>query len=141
MSDVSRSEMSGSTVDDQVPEVRDSHEASQDQAEEATEEKDTKWTEVKPITSAAFSFSSEQSEFDEGTGEFAPMTLRCPLCVPTGRDTYVVPYEADSMYTRWPHAESSCICRVSQYERIHGSTDDSRTCNPGFTDAGCMLVP
>ena len=33
-------EMRGSTVDDQVPEVRDSHEASQDQAEEATEEKD-----------------------------------------------------------------------------------------------------
>ena len=55
-------EMNGSTVDDQVPEVRDSHEASQDQAEEAADEKDKKWTEVKPIVSAAFSFSSEESE-------------------------------------------------------------------------------
>ena len=98
-------EMNGSTVDDQVPEVRDSHEASQDQAEEAADEKDTKWTEVKPITSAAFSFSSEQSEFDEETGEFAPQKLRCALCVPTRKDTYVVPYEADSMYSLGHHMQ------------------------------------
>ena len=97
--------MNGSTVDDQVPEVRDSHEASQDQAEEATDEKDTKWTEVKPIVSAAFSFSSEESEFDEQTGEFAPMKLQCPLCVPTKRDTYVVPYDADSMYSLGHHMQ------------------------------------
>ena len=54
----------------------------QDQAEEATDEKDKRWTEVKPIVSAAFSFSSEESEFDEETGEFAPMKLRCPLSCP-----------------------------------------------------------
>ena len=78
-------EMNGSTVDDHV-QVRDSHEASQDQAEEAADEKDAKWTEVKPIVSAPFSFSSEESEFDEQTGEFAPMKLRCPLCVPTPKD-------------------------------------------------------
>ena len=48
-------------MDDQVPEVRDTHEASQDQAEEAAEEKDQKRTEVRPVASAAFSFSSDDS--------------------------------------------------------------------------------
>ena len=98
-------EMSGSTVDDQVPEVRDSHEASQDQAEEAADEKEKKWAEVKPIISAAFSLSSEESEFDEKTGEFASMKLRCPLCVPTKKDTYIRPYEADSMYSLGNHMQ------------------------------------
>ena len=101
--------MTKSTVDDQVPEVRDTHEASQDQAEEATDEKDLKRTEVKPLASAAFSFSSDESEFDEETGHFASMRLRCPLCVPTRKDTYVVPYEADSMYFGQPHAENTCV--------------------------------
>ena len=99
------SEMSKSTVDDQVPEVRDTHEASQDQAEEATDEKDQKRTEVKPVASAAFSFSSEDSEFDEETGQYASMKLSCPLCVPTKRDTYVTPFEADSMYALASHMQ------------------------------------
>ena len=68
-------EMTGATVDDQVPEIRDSHEASQDQAEDAADEKETKRAEVKPIISAAFSFSSEESEFDEETGDFADQQL------------------------------------------------------------------
>ena len=55
-------EMSKSTVDDQVPEVRDTHAASQDQAEEATDEKDLKRTEVVPVASAAFSFSSLKTQ-------------------------------------------------------------------------------
>ena len=50
-------EISKPTVDDQIPEVRDTHEASQDQAEEATDAKDQKRTEVNPVASAAFSFS------------------------------------------------------------------------------------
>ena len=89
-------EMSGSTVDDQMPEIRDSHEASQDQAEEAADEKDKARAEVKPLVSAAFSFSSEDTEFDEETGEFASMNLRCPLCGPTRRDPHIRIYEADS---------------------------------------------
>ena len=92
-------EMSGATVDDQVPEVRDSHEASQDQAEEAADEKDKARAEVKPLVSAAFSFSSEDTEFDEETGEFASMNLRCPLCGPTRRDPHLRTYEADSTYS------------------------------------------
>ena len=44
-------EMSGATVDDQIPEIRDSHEASQDQAEEAADEKDKARAEVKPLES------------------------------------------------------------------------------------------
>ena len=98
-------EMSKSTVDDQVPEVRDTHEASQDQAEEAVDEKDTRRAEVTPVTSTAFSFSSEESAFDEETGYYASMTFRCPLCVPTKRDTYIVPYEADSLYSLGSHMQ------------------------------------
>ena len=70
----------------------------QNQAEEAVDEKDAKRAEVTPITSTAFSFSSEDSEFDEETGTFASMKLRCPLCVPTKRDVYVAYFDADSMY-------------------------------------------
>ena len=33
------------------------------------------------------------------------MKLRCPLCVPTRRDTYVTPFEADSMYTLASHMQ------------------------------------
>ena len=65
-------EMSGATVDDQIPENRGSHEASQDQAEEASDEKDKARAEVKPLVSAAFSFSSEDTEFDEETGNSHP---------------------------------------------------------------------
>ena len=39
-------ELSGATEDDHAPEFRDSHEASQDQAEEASDEKDKARTEV-----------------------------------------------------------------------------------------------
>ena len=63
-------EISKPTVDDQVPDVRDSHEASQDQAEEAAEEKDTKRTEVIPIASTGFSFSTMDSEFHHETGQY-----------------------------------------------------------------------
>ena len=98
-------EMSRPTVDDQVPEVRDTHEASQDQAEEAAEERDQKRTEVKPVASAAFSFSSDDSEFDEETGQYASMRLCCPLRIPTKRDTRVTPFEADSMYTLASHMQ------------------------------------
>ena len=98
-------EMSRSTVDDQVPEVRDTHAASQDQAEEAVDEKDAKRAEVTPVTSAAFSFSSEESEFDEETGSFASMKLRCPLCVPTRRDVYVSHFDVDSMYSLGSHMQ------------------------------------
>ena len=44
-------------MDDQIPEVRDTHEASQDQAEEAADERDTKRTEVKQLPPrASFQF-------------------------------------------------------------------------------------
>ena len=33
------------------------------------------------------------------------MKSRCPLCVPTRRDTYVVPYDADSMYSLGHHMQ------------------------------------
>ena len=92
-------EISKPTVDDQVPEVRDSHEASQDQAEEAADDKDLKRTEVKPIASTAFSFSSDDSAFNEEARQFESMRLRCPLCVPTRKDTHITPFETDSMYT------------------------------------------
>ena len=62
-------EISKPTVDDQVPEIRDSHEASQDQAEEAAEEKDTRRTVVTPIASTSFSFSTMDSEFHHETGQ------------------------------------------------------------------------
>ena len=87
------------------PEVRDAHAASQDQAEEAADEKDARRAEVTPVTSTAFSFSSEDSEFDEETGFHASMKLRCPLCVPTKRDVYVAPYVADSMYSLGNHMQ------------------------------------
>ena len=74
-------EMSGATADDHAPEFRDSHEASQDQAEEASDEKDKTRTEVTPLLSIPFSFSSEETEFDEETGEFASMKLPCPFVV------------------------------------------------------------
>ena len=38
-------------MNDHVPDVRDSHEASQDQAEEAAEEKDAKRNQVNPVVS------------------------------------------------------------------------------------------
>ena len=98
-------EMSKPTVDDQVPEVRDTHEASQDQAEEASDEKGLKRTEVTPVASAAFSFSSQDSSFDEETGQYASMKLCCPLCVPTKRDMYVTPYEADSVCSLASHMQ------------------------------------
>ena len=69
------------------------------------DEKEAKRAEVTPVTSTAFSFSSEDSEFDEETGHYASMKLRCPLCVPTRRDTYIVPYEADSMYSLGNHMQ------------------------------------
>ena len=92
-------------MDDQVPEVRDTHEASQDQAEEAADEKDLKRTEVRPVASTAFSFSSEDSEFNDETGQYASMKLRCPLCIPTRRETYITPFKADSMYTLSNHMQ------------------------------------
>ena len=98
-------EMSKSTVHDQVPEVRDTHAASQDQAEEAVDEKDARRAEVTPVTATAFSFSSEDSEFDEETGSFASMKLRCPLCVPSKRDVYVSYFDADSMYSLGSHMQ------------------------------------
>ena len=58
-----------------------------------------------PVASAAFSFSSEDSEFDEETGQYVSMRMRCPLCVPTRRDAYIVPYEADSMYSLGSHMQ------------------------------------
>ena len=75
-------EMAGATADDQAPAFRDSHESSQDQAEEAADERDKTRTEVTPLVSTPFSFSSEDTEFDEDTGEFASMNLRCPFCGP-----------------------------------------------------------
>ena len=42
-------EMSGATPDDHAPEFRDSHEASQDQAEEASDDKDKMKAEVTPL--------------------------------------------------------------------------------------------
>ena len=98
-------EMSGATPDDQAPEFRDSHEASQDQAEEAADEKDKARAEVKPLVSAAFSFSSEDTEFDEETGEFESTKLRCPLCGPTRRDPHSQFYEADSTYSLSYHMQ------------------------------------
>ena len=98
-------EMSGATMDDQIPEIRDSHEASQDQAEDAADEKDKARAEVKPLVSAAFSFSSEDTEFDEETGEFASMNLRCPLCGPTRRDPHLSMYQADSTYSLSYHMQ------------------------------------
>ena len=71
----------------------------------ATDEKEAKRAEVIPVTSIAFSFSSEDSEFKEETGYYASMKLRCLLCVPTRRDTYVAPYEADSMYSLGHHMQ------------------------------------
>ena len=81
----------------------DSHEASQDQAEEAADDKDKVRAEVVPLLSTPFSFSSEGTEFDEETGEFASMKLTCPFCGPTRRDPYGRPYEADSIYTLCDH--------------------------------------
>ena len=81
-------EMSGATADDHAPEFRDSHEASQDQAEEATDDKDKARAEVMPLLSTPFSFSSADTEFDEETGEFASMKLLCPFCGPTRRDPH-----------------------------------------------------
>ena len=49
-------EMSRATEDDHAPEFRDSHEASQDQAEEASDEKDKARTEVKPLPIYSFLF-------------------------------------------------------------------------------------
>ena len=98
-------EMSGATADDQIPENKGSHEASQDQAEEAADEKDKTRAEVLPLVSAAFSFSSEDTEFDEKTGEFASMKLRCPLCGPTKRDPHQPIYDADSTYSLSYHMQ------------------------------------
>ena len=49
------------------------------------------------------------------------MKLRCPLCVPTKRDTYVTPSEADSMYTL-----------ASQTQKIHALVVCPST--KGYTD-------
>ena len=98
-------EMSKPSVNDQVPEVRDTHEASQDQAEEATDEKEQRRTEVTPLASTPFAFSSQDSEFDEETGQYASMCLSCPLCIPTKRDAHITPFEADSMYSLASHME------------------------------------
>ena len=78
-------EISKPTVDDRVPEVRDTHEASQDQAEEAADEKDQRRTEVKPLASVAFSFSSEDSEFNDETGQYASMQLCMSIMYPHQR--------------------------------------------------------
>ena len=45
--------------------LENSHEASQDQAEEASDDKDKTKAEVTPPLSTPFSFSSEDTEFDE----------------------------------------------------------------------------
>ena len=119
-------EMSGATADDQVPEFRDSHEASQDQAEEAADEKEKARAEVKPLVSAAFSFSSEDTEVDEETGEFASTNLRCPLCGPTKRDPHSPTYDADSTYS---YAKGSLVRGVSKHQKIYRSTVDRRTSN------------
>ena len=89
-------EMAGATADDHAPAFRDSHEASQDQAEEALDEKEKTRSEVTPLVSTAFSFSSEDREFDEETGEFSSAKLTCPLCGPTRRDPHKPGFEADS---------------------------------------------
>ena len=110
-------EMSGATVDDQISEKKDSHEASEDQAEEAADEKDKAKAEVRPLVSAAFSFSSEDTEFDEETGEFASMKLRCPLCGPTKRDPHAPLFHADSTYSISYHMQrvhSFLVCRSSK---------------------------
>ena len=81
-------EVTKPTVDDQVPEVRDSHEASQDQAEEASDDKGSRCTEVEPVASTGFSFSTTDSEFNPEAGQFPSMKLRCPICAPTGGDAH-----------------------------------------------------
>ena len=101
--------MSGATADDQAPAFRDSHEASQDQAEEAADEKDKARAEAMPILSTSFSFGSEDTEFDEETGEFASMNLRCPFCGPTQRDPHARTFDADSAYSLCYHMQ-----------RVHG---------------------
>ena len=98
-------EVSKPTVDDQVPEVRDSHEASQDQAEEASDEKDKKRTEVKPVASTSFSFSTTDSEFHPETGQYASMKLRCQICALSKRYVHMAHFEADSMYSLSNHMQ------------------------------------
>ena len=98
-------EMAGATADDHAPAFRDSHEASQDQAEEAADERDRTRAEVTPLVSTPFSFSSEDTEFDEETGDFVSMKLRCPLCGPTKRDPHQREFEADSTYTSCYHVQ------------------------------------
>ena len=104
-------EMSGATQDDHAPEFRDSHEASQDQAEEASDDKDKARTEVNPILSTPFSFSSQDTEFDEETGEFESMKLMCPFCVPTRREPHKLPFEADNIYMH-------CVITCSETMRL-----------------------
>ena len=98
-------EMTGATADDHAPAFRDSHEASQDQAEEAADEKDKTRAEVVPLLTTPFSFSSEETDFDEETGEFSSMKLLCPSCGPTQRDPYGRPFEADSTYSLCYHVQ------------------------------------
>ena len=110
-------EVSGATADDHAPEFRDSHEASQDQAEEASDDKDKTRTEVTPLLSTPFSFSSEDTEFDEETGEFASMKLLCPFCGPTRRDPHGRPFEADNTYTLCYHMQRNhafVVCTGTQ---------------------------
>ena len=100
-------EISKPTVNDQVPEVRDSHEAAQNQAEEGAEEKDNKRIQVIPIASSSFSFNAMESEFDPETGQYSgnPLKLRCQICGPTKKDVHVAHYDADSMYAPANHMQ------------------------------------
>ena len=116
-------EISKPTVDDQVSDVRDSHEAAQDEAEEGAEEIDNKRIEVKPIASASFSFSAMESDFNPETGPYGgdPLKLRCQICGPTKRDVHIASYEADSMYALANHMQ-----------KIHGVVVCPST--KGYTD-------
>ena len=74
-------EVARPTVDDHVPDARDSHEAAQDQAEEAAEEKMNKRTQVNPVVSTGFSSKARDSDFDPETGHYSgdPLKLRCQI--------------------------------------------------------------
>ena len=98
-------EMAGATLDDHAPAFRDSHEASQDQAEEAADEKDKTRAEVMPLVSTPFSFSSEETDFDEETGELSSMKLFCPFCGPSKKDPHGRPFKADSTYALCYHVQ------------------------------------
>ena len=61
-------EVGNPMINDHVPEVRDSREASQDQAEDATEDKDARKSQVNPIVSTGFSFGAMDSDYEHDSG-------------------------------------------------------------------------